>query len=133
MTISPDGSLITAIGPFVYLNDQVWGGTYQIGIPSPLNTSPVVAKLVSLSTSSNTALNLPAPGLVGYAEFNKRAVALLSTHPTHASSFVLNQDGSFSYTPKTGFAGNDSFTYDLQGPYGLSTVGKVKISVGSPQ
>ncbi len=37
--------------------------------------------------------------------------ALLVTAPTHAASFTLNADGSFSYTPSDDFSGDDSFTY----------------------
>lgn len=37
--------------------------------------------------------------------------ASLVTGPAHASSFVLNADGSFSYTPESGYTGDDSFTY----------------------
>ncbi len=37
--------------------------------------------------------------------------AALGTGPGHASAFVLNADGSFSYTPEAGFAGTDTFTY----------------------
>ena len=132
VTISPDGTLVTAIGVFVYVGEQAWGGTYQIGIPSPLNTAPVVAKLASFSTPYHTTLNLPAPGLVGFAEFNTGAVAIVVAHPTHAASFHLKQDGAFSYTPKAGFGGhNDSFTYHLVGTYGTSIPGKVKIAVGA--
>ncbi|MFT5327290.1 MAG: parallel beta-helix repeat protein, partial [Planctomycetaceae bacterium] len=37
--------------------------------------------------------------------------AVLVTPPSFDSSFVLNADGSFTYTPGAGFAGTDSFTY----------------------
>src|SRR5205814_2753176 len=37
--------------------------------------------------------------------------AVLDTGPSHASSFALNSDGSFNYTPATDYNGPDSFTY----------------------
>jgi len=32
--------------------------------------------------------------------------------PAHAASFVLNADGTFSYTPEAGYVGTDSFTFE---------------------
>jgi filamentous hemagglutinin family protein len=37
--------------------------------------------------------------------------ATLVDGPTHAASFVLNEDGSYSYTPQAGYVGTDTFTY----------------------
>lgn len=37
--------------------------------------------------------------------------AFLDTPPAFDASFVLNADGSFTYTPNGGFGGTDSFTY----------------------
>jgi len=37
--------------------------------------------------------------------------AELDTGPSHAASFTLNEDGTFSYTPKAGYVGDDTFTY----------------------
>ena len=39
--------------------------------------------------------------------------AVLNTGPAHASSFTLNTDGSFTYTPTAGFLGGDTFTYHV--------------------
>lgn len=37
--------------------------------------------------------------------------ATLIDSPTHAANFVLNEDGSYSYTPQAGYVGTDTFTY----------------------
>ena len=37
--------------------------------------------------------------------------AILVSGPSYAASFALNADGSFDYTPASGFSGTDSFTY----------------------
>ena len=132
VTISPDGTILTAIGIFVYVGDQAWGGTYQIGIPSPLNTTPIPGAKVSFSTPYQTTLQVPAPGLVGYAEFNKGATAAVVSRPRKAATFVLKANGAFSYTPKAGFGGhNDTFTYHLINSFGTSVTGKVTIAVGT--
>jgi hypothetical protein len=41
---------------------------------------------------------------------------------------VLNQDGSFSYTPQPGFSGLDSFTYKLNDGLSESELGTVRLS-----
>jgi hypothetical protein len=132
VTISPDGTLLTAIGIFVYVGDQAWGGTFQIGIPSPLSTTPIPARKVIFSTPYQTTLNVPAPGLVGYSDFSKGATAAVVTRPRHAATFVLKASGAFTYTPMAGFGGrNDYFTYHLINSFGTSVTGTVKIGVGA--
>ncbi len=42
---------------------------------------------------------------------NPTITAVQNVGPAHASSFTLNSDGSFSYTPTAGYLGGDSFTY----------------------
>jgi len=37
--------------------------------------------------------------------------ATLVQGPTHAASFVLNANGTYSYTPQAGYVGTDTFTY----------------------
>jgi hypothetical protein len=132
VTISPDGTLLTATGVFGYGGDQVFYGTFQIGIPSPLNTAPIVPSVVKLSTSYETTLSVPAPGVIGYSEFTTGATAAVVTRPKNAASFHLKPNGEFSYTPKNGYGGKtDSFTYHLVGPNGTSTMGKVAIYVSA--
>ena len=130
VAISPDGTLLTAIGPFAYLGDRILGGTYQIGIPSPLTTAPIVPEVVKLSATYQTTLRVVAPGVMGYSEFTKGATAAIVTRPKDAASFDLKANGAFSYTPKNGFGGKtDSFAYKLVGPTGTSTTGRVQIYV----
>ena len=132
VTISPDGTLLTATGVFAYVGDQVWDGTYQIGIPSPLTTTPIPGRKVIFSTAYQTTLKVTAPGLVGYADFSKGATAAVVSRPTHAASFTLKPDGAFTYTPKAGFGGhNDYFTYHLINSFGTGPTGTVKIGVGA--
>jgi hypothetical protein len=42
---------------------------------------------------------------------NDGLTALLGTGPSHAQTFALNGDGSFTYVPDPDFNGGDSFTY----------------------
>jgi hypothetical protein len=55
--------------------------------------------------------------------------ATLVSGPSHAQSFTLNADGSFSYTPAYHFVGTDSFTYSATDGIASSTPATVSISV----
>jgi VCBS repeat-containing protein len=48
--------------------------------------------------------------------------------PNHGS-LTLNSDGSFTYTPETGFSGEDTFTYQVNDGEADGNVATVKISV----
>ncbi len=142
VTISPDGTAITVIGPDAYLVDQTWGGTWQISLPFPLKTAAFPQATLTFSTPYQETLSEPAGTLIQYADFNQGVSAVLVTKPHYASSFVLNADGSFVYTPKPGYisAGidpedgtpDDSFTYQLTGPNGTSSNALVVIAVAPP-
>jgi probable HAF family extracellular repeat protein len=142
VTISPNGSAITVLGPDAYLTDQTWYGTWQIFLPVPLKTAPIPMGTQTFYTDYQTTLTEPAGTLTQYAEFNSGVSASLVTKPRYYSAFVLNTNGSFTYTPKPGYisAGTDpetgtptdSFTYKLVSPYGTSTNAKVWINVLAP-
>ncbi len=142
VTISPDGSALTALGPDAYLTDQTWYGAWQILLPVPLKTAPIPQATPTFSTDYQTTLTEPAGTLTQYAEFNTGASAILVQGPHYASAFVLNADGSFTYTPKPGYISNgvdpetgtptDTFTYQLVSPNGTSTNAQVRINVLPP-
>jgi probable HAF family extracellular repeat protein len=142
VTISPDGSAITALGPDAYPTDQIWYGTWQILVPAPLKTAPIPQATQTFSTDYQTTLTEPAGTLTQYAEFNTGVSARLVKGPHYASAFVLKADGSFSYTPKPGYISNgtdpetgtpaDTFTYQLVSPNGISTNALVLVNVLPP-
>jgi len=142
VTISPDGTAITAIGPDAYPVDQIWYGTWQIFVPSPLKTAPIPMATQTFTADYQTTLTEPAGTLTQYAEFNTGASAVLVSGPHYASSFTLNADGSFSYTPKPGYisAGvdpetgtpTDRFTYKLVSSNGTSSNALVYVDVLPP-
>lgn len=142
VTISPDGSAITALGPDAYLTDQIWYGTWQISLPFPLKTAAFPPALLTFSTPYQETLSEPAGTLIQNVDFNTGVSAVVVTPPHYASSFVLNADGSFTYTPKPGYisAGSDPedgtpddrFTYVLTGPNGTSSNVVVEIAVAAP-
>jgi len=75
------------------------------------NTAPT-ANDDSYTTVKNTALNVPAPGVLANdtdAEGNSLSVVLGSG--TSSGVLTLNASGAFVYTPNSGFTGQDAFTY----------------------
>jgi probable HAF family extracellular repeat protein len=142
VTISPDGSAITALGPDAYWTDQTWYGTWQIFLPIPLKTAAIPPAKLTFSTPYQETLSEPAGTLIQSADFNNGVSAVVVTRPQHASSFALNADGSFTYTPKPGYISSgsdpengipdDRFTYQLVSTNGTSTNAVVEIAVAAP-
>ena len=50
---------------------------------------------------------------------------------TNGGTVVLNSNGSFTYTPKTGYTGPDSFSYLVTDGTNISNTGKVSLTVNS--
>ncbi len=135
-------------GSFTYTADLSWAGidsfVYQtfdgISYSDPvavdldvLNTNPVAAN-DSYSTAVNQPLTVTAPGVLGNdSDADADALtAVLVSGPT-SGTLTLNSNGSFTYTPNTGFSGTDSFTYQAFDGAGYSNTATVTITVGQPQ
>jgi hypothetical protein len=79
---------------------------------------PPLASDDSYTSGLNTSLNIAvAQGLLNN-DTDPDAPAGLTVNPTPVAGplsglVTLNSDGSFSYTPNTGFSGTDSFTYQV--------------------
>ncbi len=57
--------------------------------------------------------------------------AVLVTGPANASSFTLNSDGSFAYTPNADFSGTDTFTYQANDGTENSNLATVTINIAA--
>jgi len=66
---------------------------------------------------------------VDTAHTSLTAVLDAGNGPSHAASFTLNADGSFSYTPTAGYLGGDSFTYHTSDGSLTSSVVTVSLDV----
>ncbi len=77
-----------------------------------VNDAPV-AVADGYAVNEGDTLVVPAPGVLGNdTDSDSPALtAVLVSGPTHASSFALNADGSFTYVHNGGEATTDSFTY----------------------
>lgn len=97
------------------------------------NTAPV-ADNDTFSINEDTPLTVSAEDgvLNGDTDADGNSLtAVIASGPGHALSFLLNADGSFTYTPETNFFGDDSFTYYAYDGLGTSNVATVTITIQS--
>ena len=108
---------------FTYLLTDSRGGisgNYTVSVTvTAVNDAPTAAN-ATLSTNEDTVLNgTLATGAdvdgnaVTYALVSSGSVSHTVAGETTSSTFVLNSDGSYAYTPAHNYNGNDSFTYKV--------------------
>jgi hypothetical protein len=86
----------------------------------------------SYAIDANTLLSVLAPGVLANdtdVDGNNTMTAQQVTGPSHAASFTLNSNGSFSYTPAINYVGPDSFTYVANDGDGNSNTATVTIAI----
>ncbi len=132
-------------GEFVYLPSEGFVGTdlffYQASDGELL--SDPIAVTINLTNTSPTASNdsyglatnssLLVPEYAGVLANDQDAdgdtlAAELVMGPSEGE-LTLNSDGSFSYTPDQGFAGNDSFTYQASDGVVTTSVATVTLNI----
>jgi Big-like domain-containing protein len=85
-------------------------------------------------TQKDTPLTIAAPGVLGNDGDPDGDTLTLQTSPINGPAngvVVLGSNGSFTYTPNSGFTGTDSFTYRIDDGTGRSADGVVTITVTS--
>ncbi len=82
------------------------------------------------STPFNTPLVLPAPGVLGN-DTGAAITVTANTSPAHGA-VTVNADGSFTYTPTTGYAGPDSFGYTITDSAAQTASATVTLTVSQP-
>jgi Big-like domain-containing protein/HYR domain-containing protein/K319-like protein len=95
--------------------------------PAPSENTPPVAKAQSVTTNRDTAvpINLDATDKDGDS-----LTYSLTSSPSHGSLSSFDKDtGEVVYTPKSGYTGNDGFTFTANDKSSTSNSAKVSISV----
>ncbi|WP_312525166.1 Ig-like domain-containing protein [Comamonas sp.] len=93
-----------------------------------LNSAPTSAP-ASLSTPQNTPLSQALPAATD-VDGDTVTYAPGATAPAHGS-VVVQSDGSFVYTPTTGYSGTDSFSFVVSDEFGGSNEYSVAISIAA--
>src|SRR5439155_8348794 len=90
-----------------------------------------VALADAFHTNQDASLSVLAAAGVLANDHGAPLTATVVTTPAHSAvnGFTLNPDGSFSYTPATGFTGVDRFTYQASDGTTTSNVQQVTIAV----
>jgi len=98
---------------------------------NPVNDAPVaVANRYQLNQGQTLSIDAAMGVLSNDLDVEGDALsAVIETSPAHAATFLLNADGSFSYTPQLGFSGVDSFTYRACDGPASSAVTTVRVDV----
>ncbi len=100
---------------------------------TPVDDAPVaVADGYSVNEETPLSVNAASGVLANDTDVDTAhgsLTAVLGTAPGHASSFTLNANGSFDYTPATNFNGSDSFTYHANDGFLDSNTVTVTITV----
>jgi hypothetical protein len=141
LTLNPDGSFLydpqagfTGTDSFTYqaqngLADSNVGTIYL----DVTNLAPVAVN-DSFQVASNQTLSVPAAAGVLSNDSDgdgDQLTASLVAGPTHGS-LTLNNDGSFTYLPNTGYVGSDSFTYCASDSYAQSNLATVSLTISAP-
>jgi large repetitive protein len=96
-----------------------------------VSTLPPVAVNDTYGTSQNTALTTAAPGVLTNDTGGMAALTAQLVSGTSHGTITLNSNGSFTYTPMTGYTGSDSFTYRASDGTNSSNVATATITVSS--
>ena len=96
---------------------------------TPINDPPV-ANDDLYSTSEDTPLTVPLPGLLGNDTDpeNDTLTVTLNTQPANGT-VTVNPDGSFTYTPNLNWTGTDTYTYEITDGNGETDTATVIVDV----
>lgn len=130
-----DGPSNVSVDELFFLGSTLVAVTHGRGLFSTPTTgggSAPTAVNDAYATSLNTPINVPAPGVLANDAANGGGsmTALLVTTVGNGT-LGLNADGSFVYTPASGFFGTDSFTYRAVNAVGPSSVATVTLTVSA--
>jgi large repetitive protein len=98
-----------------------------------VNDAPVANDDGPYAVNEGGSFTLPAPGvLANDTDVDGPSMsAVLVSGPANASFFVLNADGSFTYTHNGSETTSDSFTYQVSDGIALSNVATVSITINA--
>jgi uncharacterized repeat protein (TIGR01451 family) len=125
---TPHGHLISFALDITATNGGPWADSFTV--PVQCGGNDPVANDDAYSTSEDTPLSVPAPGVLANDTDadGDPLVAVPDSGPSDGS-LTLNSDGSFLYSPHLDFHGTDSFTYHANDGLADSNIATVSITV----
>lgn len=121
----------------VVVADQPFGvaegyavGDYVLSVHGAVDLLPPTTNVDAYTTAFNTALTVPAPGVLSNDNSNGGGTMTAQlVSGVSSGTLVLNENGSFTFTPIAGFVGNASFTYRAVNSVGPGNTVTVTITV----
>jgi VCBS repeat-containing protein len=96
------------------------------------NVAPVAVD-DTFHVDQDQTLTVPAPGVLSNdTDGNNDPLTVVLGDTVSHGALTLNADGSFTYTPTTGFSGTDSFTYQANDGRADSNMAAVTVTVTKP-
>ena len=134
-TVARDGTDSLTSIELIQFSDGTFNTATQVFTPNgPVNHAPVANADPGYSTNEDTTLSVSAANGVLTNDTDADANTLTAsvvTGPSHAASFTLNPNGSFSYTPTANFHGTDSFVYQASDGHGGTANATATITIAS--
>jgi fimbrial isopeptide formation D2 family protein len=139
----PEGSfVVNGVGEVTFTPNPGFSGkvteiTYTVLDSSGQKSNPGKINVTVLPASSDDAATTPqgVPVTINVLANDKGnldpATVKVQTPPTNGT-VVINPDGTITYTPRSGFSGTDTFTYQVCDTAGSCTTSKVTVTV-TPQ
>ena len=134
LVLNPDGTYTytpnanyNGTDSFVVTVSDFKGGTTTVTI----NVTVTAVNDVPVATSPaiTTPMNTPKTGVVTASDVDGDTLTFtVSTAPAHGT-VVVNADGTYTYTPATGYTGTDSFTITVSDGKGGTTTVTIPVTV----
>ncbi|WP_444994749.1 Ig-like domain-containing protein [Aliikangiella sp. IMCC44359] len=139
ITYTPNNNY-NGVDSFSYRVDDGRGGTFTSNVTvtvNAINDNPEAHDDVFRARTDTVVVgNVIADNGNGFDyDLDGDAISVIAgTYSTSHGSVVISTNGDFTYTPNTGYAGTDSFTYTLEDANGGSRVGTVMLTLSdTPQ
>jgi hypothetical protein len=117
----------SGVATFGYTATDAAGDKTSAAVTITVGTPPAVPDK-SVKAKPGAAITIALPTL----DANGRRITVLSvSKPAHGTA-RLNPDGTVTYTPVSGFAGVDSFTYEVMDADGNLAEATIKVTVAGP-
>ncbi|MGI0485065.1 beta strand repeat-containing protein [Pantanalinema rosaneae CENA516] len=142
LTLNPNGAFVytpnagfTGVDTFTYrVSDGITTSTpATVTLSVVTNTAPVIQN-DTYTTSANRSLNVSvetAGILANDTDAENNPLSAVLVDPSTNGSLLLNNNGTFVYTPNAGFTGTDRFTYRASDGLLTSSIGTVTIVVNA--
>ncbi len=160
LTVTAATTTIAGVGTFVIGTNGAYAFTPVVGYTGPANFTyevcdngtpvrcDVATVYITVQAASplpplarndlaNTLINTAVSGIKIINDVDVFSLRLVSntsanTGPNNGTVTFL-PDGTYTYTPSTGFTGTDEFDYEVCNSAGLCDIGTVKINIVNPQ